>query len=156
MATVEAAAECHHQAYQTSRRPVPGVIPLLKALRTKADIAVVTNNLVAVQRDKLQACGLEPFIDVCIISEEAGVTKPHPAIFEAALQGLACNPDQAVMVGDSWQEDIVGAHQVGIQAVWLNRYGLPCPDPTLATEIHSFLPLDTVLSLLLAPPGPRS
>jgi len=53
------------------------------------------------------------------------------------------------MVGDSWKEDIVGAHGVGIRPVWFNRYSSLCPDQTLAVEINSFEPVDTVLDVIL-------
>ncbi len=53
------------------------------------------------------------------------------------------------MIGDSWSVDVLGALGVGMSAIWLNRYGLPCPDPLLAAEINAFEPLDTVLELLL-------
>jgi HAD superfamily hydrolase (TIGR01509 family) len=146
---LETAAECYHQGYLAARRPVPGVLPLLEALRLTARIGVVTNNLVSEQRSKLQACHLDHLIDALVVSEAVGVTKPHPAIFRAALDQLGCASQQAVMVGDSWQTDILGARQAGIRAVWLNRYEIPCPDPALASEINAFEPLNVVLPVML-------
>jgi HAD superfamily hydrolase (TIGR01549 family)/HAD superfamily hydrolase (TIGR01509 family) len=149
-ATLDDVTQRYRQAYEAARRPVPGAISLLQALRSfKIKIAVVTNNFAAEQRDKLQYCGLASLVDTLIVSEEVGVEKPDPAIFEAALNSVQCGPKAAVMVGDSWQVDILGAHQASIRAVWLNRYGLVCPDPSLATEINSFEPLDRVSVLLL-------
>ncbi len=52
------------------------------------------------------------------------------------------------MVGDSWKADILGARQAGIRALWLNRYEHPCPDPSLAAEFQSYIPLEQVLALL--------
>ena len=51
----------------------------------------------------------------------------------------------AVMVGDSWPNDIVGA---GLRAVWLNRYGAACPDPALAVEVTSLEPMVRVVEIL--------
>ncbi len=145
---VEDAAARYREVHQTTRRPVPGVIPLLRNLRSRVKVAVVTNNLVAEQRDKLQYCGLDTLIDALVVSEEVGVAKPEPAIFEAALSRTGCRAGEAVMIGDSWSVDVLGALGVGMSAIWLNRYSLSCPDPLLAAEINAFEPLDTVLELL--------
>lgn len=146
---VGAVEACYRQAYRGARRAVPGAVPLLESLRSQVKIAVVSNNLAAEQRGKLQCCGLNPLIDELVVAEEVGVSKPDSAIFNVALSRVQCGPQEAVMVGDLWQVDILGAHQAGIRPVWLNRYAFPCPDPSIATEISSFEPLDTVLNLLL-------
>jgi putative hydrolase of the HAD superfamily len=148
-ATAEAAAASYRQVYQASRRPIPGAMPLLMRLKAEVKVAVVTNNLAAEQRDKLERCGLTPFIDVLVVSEEVGVAKPEPGIFQEALSRVGCTAEEVVMVGDSWEADILGAHGVGIRAVWLNRYSLHCPDSALADQIDSFEPLGIVLELLL-------
>jgi putative hydrolase of the HAD superfamily len=106
----EAASACYWQAYQMARRPLPGAIPLLKHLRSRVRIAVVTNNVVAEQRDKLVCCGLDSLVDALVVSEEVGVAKPEAAIFKAALNRVKCCAEEAVMVGDSWEVDILGAH----------------------------------------------
>ena len=148
-AVATTASTYFRQAYLAARRPVCGVIPLLNRLRPDVKIAVVTNNLVAEQQDKLRACSLERLIDVLVVSEEAGFVKPDPAIFEVALNRLQCRAEEAVMVGDLWDVDILGAYRAGIRAIWFNRYGATCPDPTIATEINSFEPLEMVLDLVL-------
>jgi putative hydrolase of the HAD superfamily len=53
------------------------------------------------------------------------------------------------MVGDSWTADVLGAQAVGMRAIWLNRHGATCPDPTIVTEIAALEPLDTVADLIL-------
>ncbi len=61
--------------------------------------------------------GLAPFFDVEVYSSEAGVAKPHPAIFRAALEALGVAPECAVYVGDRIRPDISGAQGVGMRAV---------------------------------------
>ncbi len=145
----QAIVACYREHYQSSRRPVEGVVPLLDRLKKTAQIGIVTNNLVAEQRDKLRYCRIDHLIDFLVTPEQAGATKPAPAIFEAALAQAGCGPQEAVMVGDSWQADVVGASAVGIRAIWLNRRGVPCPDPSLAAEIRAFEPLEDVLAVVL-------
>ena len=88
------------------------------------------------------------FVDALIVSAEVEAAKPDPAVFMAALQRIHCQPREAVMVGDSWEQDILGAVRAGIRAVWLNRFGLLCPDSTLAAEINSFTPIEKSMSVI--------
>jgi HAD superfamily hydrolase (TIGR01509 family) len=141
-------------SYLQARHPLPGALALLERLKPLVTIAIVTNNLVDEQRDKLTCCGMDHLIDVLVTSEEVGEPKPHPAMFEAALARAGCAPGEAVMLGDSWAVDIVGAHALGIRAVWLNRHGRPCPQPGLAHEISALEPLDETLALLLGSTSP--
>jgi putative hydrolase of the HAD superfamily len=139
----------YRRAYERSWQPVDGACALLAELARTAAIGIVTNNLVAEQRDKLRVCGLADEVQVLVASEEAGITKPDPAIFWLALERLGCSPGEAVMVGDSWPIDVLGARQAGIRAVWFNRLGRACPDPALAQELRSFTPVGAVARLLL-------
>lgn len=149
----EPVAAAYHAAYRAARRAVPGALPLLRALQPRVQVAVITNNLGAEQREKLRICKLDAWFDVVVISEEVGVTKPDPAIFAMTLERLGCDPVDAIMVGDSWESDIVGATNVGMRAVWLNRYQHPCPDARLAAEIDALEPTDRLLDLLLDSSG---
>jgi HAD superfamily hydrolase (TIGR01549 family) len=135
-------------AYQESRRPVPGAIPLLERLHTLVTVGIVSNNLTEEQEGKLRHTGMDHLIDVLVTSESAGAIKPEPGIFEEAIRQAGCRPAEAVMVGDSWEADIVGARDAGLRAVWFNRYRRPCPDPSMAAEIESFEPVETTLSIV--------
>lgn len=150
-ATVEEAARRYREAYQTSRQSVPGTIALLEALRPHVKIGIVSNNMLAEQQGKLRYLGLEAHIDILVVSEEVGILKPEAGIFQVALERLQCSADEAVMIGDAWHTDILGARGAGIRAIWLNRYGVPCPDSSLAREITAFEPLEAVLALLSLP-----
>jgi putative hydrolase of the HAD superfamily len=122
------------------------VLPVLEELRrARLRIAVVSNGI----RD-LNAFVAHHRLDVDAIvdSRSHGRVKPHPTIFQAALAALAVAPEDAVMVGDSVEEDIEGAHALGMRAILIDRedrhpdlderltdlYGLPAalglPRPT--------------------------
>ena len=116
---------------------MPGVPELLEALRGRVKIGVVTNGPSARQRGKLESFGIRPDgLDALAISGEVGAAKPDPAIFRHALARLGVAPERVTMVGDSWENDVLGALGSGMAAVWLNRYRLTCPDPGLAVEIN--------------------
>ena len=149
--TVEEAARRYRQVYQASRQIVPGTIALLEALRPHVKIGIVSNNMLAEQQGKLRYLGLEAHIDILVVSEEVGILKPEAGIFQVALERLQCSAEEAVMIGDAWHNDILGARGAGIRAIWLNRYGVPCPDSSLAREITAFEPLEAVFALLSRP-----
>lgn len=132
-ALAAATATAYREAYLDARRPVDGAIELLEALRQRVRIGVVTNNLLAEQREKLRHCGLDRFVDDLIASEEVGVSKPDPRIYQLALERLRCTAKEAVMVGDSWANDIEGARAAGIRAIWFNPDGHPAADSSVPT-----------------------
>ena len=138
----------YRDGYMAARRAIAGAAVLLPLIRQHARIGIVTNNLRNEQEDKLRVCGLLEHIDALIVSEEAGVSKPDPAIFQIALERLHCEPRDAVMVGDSWRADIEGARGVGIPAIWFNPDGAAPPDPAVRV-LRSLEPPDAVVRLIL-------
>lgn len=142
-------AGAYRDAYQRARRAVPGAVELLRALRSRVRVCVVTNNLVVEQVEKLAHLEMTDLIDVLVISEEVGVAKPDPAIFRIALARCDTPADSAIMLGDSWASDVLGARAAAIRAVWLNRSRRPCPDPEQCLELISLWPTEQVLERLL-------
>jgi HAD superfamily hydrolase (TIGR01549 family) len=76
----------------------------------------------AVIRQQLAEHGSLPYFGATIFSSEAGVRKPHPAIFRAALEELRVSPEEAVFVGDSLIADVWGAQALGMRAVLSHQY----------------------------------
>ena len=145
----------YREHYQSLRRPVRGAPEMIRRLHGRARIAVVTNNTVAEQTEKLAFLGLEPAVDFLVTSEEIGVAKPDPSIFRAALERARVRPEEAVMVGDSWASDVVGARRAGIRAVWFNRFREPRPDGPTVPEFASFRPPARVERMLADPAESR-
>ena len=140
-------AEQHYGHYQQLRRPLAGALALLQALKPAYKIGIVTNNRTAEQQEKLRHLGMSHLVDALITSEDVGVLKPDPAIYQQALQRLGATPAETVMVGDNWQADVVGALAVGIRPVWLNRLGVARPLPEVA-ELTSLEPLAAVYQVV--------
>ncbi len=117
-------------------------LPVLEELRRHGlRIGLVSNG----QRD------LEEFtahhaldVDVAVGSQSHGRTKPHPSIFVAALEALDAQPDEAAMVGDSYEDDIEGARSLGIRAILLDRDGLR---PQESERIDTLRALPALLGL---------
>lgn len=111
----------------------PDVVPALAELRARnLKLAVVSNWDERLPR-LLASLGLAESFDTLVYSQEAGVEKPHPAIFELALERLGVAPAAAVHVGDSAREDVEGAEAAGMRAVRLER------SPTNATSAPAAL-----------------
>jgi putative hydrolase of the HAD superfamily len=89
-------------------------------------LGVVSNSDGRVE-EALAAAGLRRYFEVVIDSTLAGVEKPDPAIFRAALDALGVVPAQALYVGDLYEVDVIGAQAAGMPAVLLVPSGSPPP-----------------------------
>lgn len=88
---------------------------------------------------------IEGLITVTVSSLEHGYMKPHPSIFQAALDAAGVPAEDAVMVGDSYPHDVAGAEHVGMRGVLLARDGRPVPPAVTATVIRSLRDLPAIL-----------
>ncbi len=142
-------SQTYRAFYQSARRPVPGSVALVRRVHRSARVAIVTNNEVAEQEEKLKFLGLGDAVDELVVSEAVGRSKPDPAIFAEALRRVASRPTSAVMLGDSWTNDVLGARGAGVRPVWFNRFGLPRPTGDGAEELRSLRPAAPAEALLL-------
>ncbi len=143
------AARVYSRAYRAHRRAVPGARTLLRRLHGQVGLGVVSNNLRAAQKEKLRVCGLEPWLDFLVCSEQVGVPKPFPEIFRVALVAAGAKARQSVMVGDSWEVDVLGARAAGLRPVWFNREGRSVEKGLRVPQLQSFLPVAHAVQVLL-------
>ncbi len=106
---------------------LPNSEEIVRYLAAKYPITIVSNGFVSVQYRKINASGLRDCFQHIVLSEEVGITKPQPGIFERALQLNGLQKDEVVMIGDSYTSDIQGAINAGIDQIWLQS-------PTLSEE----------------------
>lgn len=136
------------QAMTTLCTLLPGARELLDFLHGKARLGIITNGFTAMQQARLEHCGVADLFDVLVISEEVGVAKPDPAIFNHCLAQLG-EPDksQLLMVGDNPHSDVLGAQNAGIASCWFNRHQLPLPAGIAPTyQVQSLLELPALLT----------
>lgn len=138
------------EVFEALRVRIPGsrhlfddILPTLAELQRRGFLlGVVTNRWYGGEPflEDLQVMGLLDYFDAnhMAISADLGIRKPHPAIFQHALDALGVTAEEAVMVGDSFGADVIGAKQLNIFAVWK-------PQPRLRTEACEELPGDTQL-----------
>jgi putative hydrolase of the HAD superfamily len=84
-------------------------------------LGVISNGLTIKQYEKLIRLGLYHFFDSVVTSQEAGVEKPDIAIFELAMSRMGCKAENSVMIGNSFNDDILGAINAGMSPVFLTQ-----------------------------------
>ncbi len=94
-----------------------GTIEILEYLKPKYQLHIITNGFSEIQNHKLFNSGLHHYFDKIITSENAGVKKPNPLIFEYALQITQAKATESMMIGDNLEADVNGALQVGFSAL---------------------------------------
>jgi putative hydrolase of the HAD superfamily len=139
----------------------------LRRLRPYYRLIVATNADDSGERDVLAALsrvGLDGLVDGVVSSRDVGVRKPDALFYRAALlragrAGLPLAPTHAVMVGDSWPNDVAGARAAGLRAVGLNPSKARRPEGAAApdAEIRKLADLPRALARLsgaapVAPP----
>ena len=110
-------------------RAYPDATETLRALKERGfSVAIVSNGSHGVDfwRQDLEEFGWLAYLDAIFSSGDLIWRKPHPLLFERALEALGVSPDEALMVGDMVEMDVAGAKALGITAVW-KRNGQPLP-----------------------------
>lgn len=122
------------------------VAPVLKALHARGLVVGVISNSHRSLDAFRDHFGLNGFIHAAVSSFEHGYLKPHPSIFEEALQRAGVEPRAAVMVGDSLKADVEGALGAGMRAVLLRRSGeLPATLPPGVPVVRTLADIDRLL-----------
>ncbi|MBR4783330.1 MAG: YjjG family noncanonical pyrimidine nucleotidase [Bacteroidaceae bacterium] len=104
---------------------VDGAHELMEYLRRRGyRMHMTSNGFHEVQYKKLKACGLRPYFDTIILSEDAGANKPSSAFFDYALRQSGAERQTTLMIGDNLQTDILGALNAGIDALLFNRWSI--------------------------------
>jgi HAD superfamily hydrolase (TIGR01549 family) len=126
------------------------VRPALELLRSRYRLGIVANQPSEV-RSAMHRDGLETFFEIWAVSDDLGVRKPDPRLFEMALEVACSEPDQAVMVGDRLDYDVRPAKAAGMRAVWMLRGEAP-DEPTAEqlAEADGAVPSMAELPQLLA------
>ncbi|WP_342530746.1 HAD family hydrolase [Lysinibacillus sp. FSL R5-0849] len=96
--------------------------PVLDELKGKYKLVLLTNGAPSLQNLKLKITPeITPYFDHIIISGDFGKGKPDASIFEHVMESVGITADEAIMVGDNLNTDILGSSRVGMRNVWINR-----------------------------------
>ena len=98
----------------------PDTVKCLQILKKKYHLGIIANQIPGAEK-RLEGMEIRRYFDVFVSSAEEGVEKPDPRIFTIALARAGCTPEQAVMIGDRIDNDIVPAKQMGMKTVWIRQ-----------------------------------
>jgi HAD superfamily hydrolase (TIGR01549 family) len=105
--------------YMAYHNVLPGMEHALETLSREFELGILANQLKE-SMDGLEACGLRRYFRIAAVSELLDLKKPDPAIFRWALAQAGCAPEEAVMVGDRIDNDILPARQLGMWTLWFH------------------------------------
>lgn len=92
----------------------------LDYLSEKYKLHIITNGFEVVQHKKINNSGLKKYFGTITTSEEVGLKKPHPDVFKKAMEKAFVTPDRSIMIGDSFEADIIGAEKAGMHTLFFN------------------------------------
>lgn len=140
--SAEETLNCYHlywDSFLNQMELEPGVEKMLERCKNSGlKTAICTDLTAQIQFRKIVHLGLDSFIDIIVTSEEAGIEKPDSKIFQLVLNKLSLRADEAMMVGDDFSKDIIGACSVGMKAAWYNKKKLPSEITCKYIEIKNF------------------
>lgn len=148
---VAAGVVAYHDTKFEHLQPFPDVEPFLEALQAaKVRTGVLTHGWTTKQSEKLIRLGL---IDLfgsreIFISDQVGIAKPNPKLYQYALREMGLLPTEVMMVGDNLAHDIVPAKSIGMHTVWIRRAAKPGQDEEAAAPdfvVDDFGELQTIL-----------
>ena len=129
---------------------MPGAIDVLAALRPNWQLALATNAADSHEADiwaALQRVGLDALLDRVYCFRKIGHRKPAPEFYTYILEDLGISASQAMMVGDDFDADVLGANQVGMYGVWINEGGAVPRSSPLHETIQSLDELPALLAI---------
>ncbi len=96
---------------------------VLKVLHTKYKIGIIANQELGCNQ-RLEKMGIAQYIDLVVCSAEEGVSKPDLKLFNIALSKSNCTPQNAIMIGDRIDNDIIPSKILGMRTIWIKQgYG---------------------------------
>ncbi len=120
--TIDAISDSYIAFLPDNNYLIHGTVELLEYLNPKYSLHIITNGFEEVQNRKLTESGIIHFFDTVTNSEEVGVKKPNPLIFERALRKSSADLETSIMIGDNYEADILGAESLGLQTICFNYH----------------------------------
>ncbi|HBC03499.1 MAG: noncanonical pyrimidine nucleotidase, YjjG family [Aequorivita sp.] len=118
--TIDSVAHCYIEELPVDNHLFIGAVDILDYLSQTYKLHIITNGFEEVQHLKLQNSGIKKYFNTITTSEEVGLKKPHPVIFETALMKASVASKKSVMIGDSLEADIIGAQKAGMYTLFFN------------------------------------
>lgn len=115
--------DIYAQALEENMKPSNGALDMLNKLSNKFSLFILTEGPGDAQRKAVKILGFLPYIKDIFISGEIKKVKETGELFQYALQRTGFKPNEVILVGDSYERDVVGGLKAGLNVVWLNARG---------------------------------
>lgn len=125
------------------------VYNVLKKLSTMYKLVIVTNGFDEIQRLKVDFCNIKQYFKDIIVSSQFGIGKPHKEFYSYVIERTKSIPEKSVMVGDSIKNDIIGAKNVGMNTIFIQRN----PNDNLKyngyiNNVHSIVRIEEIIGVI--------
>jgi putative hydrolase of the HAD superfamily len=139
--------EAEHSAWEPARQLGDSTHALLDSLRERELKTGLVSNAFDpgwLLHNDLERMGIAERLDAAVFSSEVGKRKPHPAIFEAALERLGVEPERSLFVGDRRFEDVRGAKEAGMTTVLAYWFRADEDERGLEPDYEAFTQMDVL------------
>ncbi|MFD1737454.1 HAD family hydrolase [Bacillus salitolerans] len=103
--------------------PMENALEVIKEFkRRNIKLGIITNGSIQTQHSKIDCLGIRKYFDDIIVSDEVKIHKPNTNIFKISLERLEVLPQEACYIGDHPINDIKGATEAGMKAIWLKGF----------------------------------
>lgn len=110
-------SEAYIDQLSTFNHLFDGTFEILDYLTEKYELHIITNGFEEAQEKKMTTSNIKSYFKTVTNSEMVGVKKPNPKIFNFALNLAKAKPNESIMIGDSLEADIEGAHKIGMDTI---------------------------------------
>ena len=125
---------------------VEGAFDVIKLLAPYYELYITSNGISETQNKRLEVTGLAPYFKQVFVSENTGAQKPMKAFFDHVFDRIPnFEPQQAMIIGDSYSADILGGFGAGIDTCWLNPHKKPIQSVQPTYTIERISQLVTIL-----------
>ena len=148
---VAAGVAAYHDTKFLELAPFDDVYPLFRDLkRAGLRLGIVTHGWTVKQAEKLVRLGLVPYLDpkAVFISDQIGISKPNPKLYQRALLDMGLDPSQAMYIGDNPEHDIAPPRSIGMTTVWARRASRHRHEPPAAHPDHVIDTFDELRPIL--------
>ena len=133
------------QRTATKTKLLAGAGELLDYLAPRYRLFILSNGFREIQYLKIQNAGLAPYFERILLSEDVSIQKPHKKICDYALKSTNSRRAESLMIGDSFEADIAGALNAGIDGLWLNHEGMEAKGATPTFTVRSLHEIKDIL-----------
>lgn len=118
----EQIGKAYMQNYRKYWTWVDGAKEALEQVSEWFPVGIVTNGFLETQQKKIEVMSLDQYTENVLITEEVGVMKPHPKVFDVATERSGAERNQILYVGDSYSSDIIGGRDAGWNTAWFTAF----------------------------------